>query len=47
MAIVIPVVALAISAALEGWRPTLWSAAGIALGLVAVWVAQRPEPAAA
>lgn len=43
MGMVIPVIALAVSALFEGWRPTLLSAAGIALCLVGLWGATRPE----
>jgi drug/metabolite transporter (DMT)-like permease len=46
--LVIPVIALLVSAALEGWRPTALSTAGIALCLVGLWGATRPmEPAPA
>jgi drug/metabolite transporter (DMT)-like permease len=38
---VIPVIALAVSAVFEGWRPTWVSAAGIALSLVGLWSATR------
>ena len=41
MGMVIPVIALAVSALLEGWRPTLVSAAGIALCLLGLWGATR------
>lgn len=34
---VIPVIALAVSAVLEGWRPTVVSTAGIALCLLGLW----------
>lgn len=42
-----PVIALAISAALEGWRPTAMSIAGMVLCIGSVYVATRPEPPAA
>ena len=48
--LVIPVIALLVSAALEGWRPTPLSTAGIALCLAGLWGATRPaaaEPTAA
>ncbi len=48
--LVIPVLALLISAALEGWRPTAPSLAGMALCLGGLWAASRPageRPAAA
>jgi drug/metabolite transporter (DMT)-like permease len=41
--VAIPPLALAISAALEGWQPTLPSLAGIVLCVGSVWVATRPE----
>ncbi len=41
MGMVIPVIALAVSALLEGWRPTLLSSIGIALCLVGLWGATR------
>jgi drug/metabolite transporter (DMT)-like permease len=41
MGMVIPVIALAVSALLEGWRPTLLSSVGIALCLVGLWGATR------
>lgn len=41
-----PVIALAISAALEGWRPGALSLAGMALCIGSVYVATRPEPPA-
>jgi drug/metabolite transporter (DMT)-like permease len=44
--LVIPVIALLVSAALEGWRPTPLSTAGIALCLVGLWGATRPAAAA-
>ena len=37
MGMVIPVIALAVSAVLEGWRPTVVSAAGIVLCLLGLW----------
>ncbi len=40
--IVVPVIALAVSAALEGWRPGLASWVGIALCLGSVYAATRP-----
>ena len=44
--VLIPVIALAISAAPEGWRPHPLSLAGVALCLGSVWWATRPEAAA-
>ena len=44
--LVIPVIALLVSAALEGWRPTPLSTAGIALCLAGLWGATRPAAAA-
>ena len=43
MGMVIPVIALAVSAVLEGWRPTWVSGAGIALCLLGLWGATRPQ----
>ena len=40
--LVVPVVALGVSAALEGWRPTVLSFAGMALSLASLWGATRP-----
>ena len=40
--VVIPVIALAISAALEGWAPSLLSFAGMALCLASIFLATRP-----
>jgi drug/metabolite transporter (DMT)-like permease len=40
--VVIPVIALAISAALEGWQPTLLSLAGMGLCLGSIYAATRP-----
>jgi len=40
--VMIPPIALAISAALEGWQPTALSLGGIALCLGSVYVATRP-----
>ena len=45
--VVIPVIALGISAALEGWRPQGLSMLGIALCLSSVWWATRPVAPAA
>lgn len=46
--LVIPAIALLVSAALEGWRPTPLSTAGIVLCLAGLWGATRPtEPATA
>ncbi|QDL53482.1 DMT family transporter [Rhodoferax aquaticus] len=42
MGMVIPVIALVVSALFEGWRPTAVSAAGIALCLAGLWGATRP-----
>jgi drug/metabolite transporter (DMT)-like permease len=42
---VIPAIALLVSAVLEDWRPTWVSATGIALCLVGLWGATRPAPA--
>ncbi len=39
---IIPVIALLMSALLEGWRPTLVSSAGIVLCLAGLWGATRP-----
>lgn len=39
-----PPIALAVSAALEGWRPTALSLAGIALALASVYAGTRPSP---
>jgi drug/metabolite transporter (DMT)-like permease len=44
-AIVIPVVALAVSATLEGWRPSALSFAGMALSMASLWWATRQEGA--
>jgi len=41
------VVALAVSAALEGWRPTLESGLGMLLCLGGLWGATRPAPVTA
>ncbi len=41
MGVVIPVIALAVSALLEGWRVTPLALAGMALCLASVWLAQR------
>lgn len=41
--VVIPVIALAISAALEGWRPTGLAVSGMALCLGSIYVATRPQ----
>ncbi len=46
MGMVIPVIALAVSAVFEGWRPTWVSAAGIALCLIGLWGATRPATVA-
>jgi drug/metabolite transporter (DMT)-like permease len=46
MGMVIPVIALAVSAVLEGWRPTLVSTGGIVLCLLGLWGATH-VPAAA
>ena len=43
--VLIPVIALAVSAALEGWRPTVLALAGMALCLGSVFVATRPVAA--
>lgn len=40
--VVIPVIALGISALLEGWRPTALSLSGMALCLASIYVATRP-----
>ena len=40
--LVIPVLALVISAALEGWRPTWLSVAGMLLCMAGLWGANRP-----
>jgi drug/metabolite transporter (DMT)-like permease len=44
--LVIPVLALVISAALEGWRPTWLSVAGMLLCMTGLWSANRPAKAA-
>ena len=44
IAMVIPVVALAVSATLEGWRPTWVSGSGIVCCLVGLWWANRHAP---
>jgi len=41
---VIPAIALLVSAALEAWRPSMVSASGIALCLAGLWGATRPAP---
>ena len=38
----VPVIALAVSAAFEGWRPSWLSLAGMALCLGSVYAATRP-----
>lgn len=43
---VIPAIALLVSAALEGWRPTIVSAGGIALCLLGLWGATRASAGA-
>ena len=43
MGMVIPAIALVVSAVFEGWRPTVVSAAGIALCLLGLWGATRPN----
>jgi drug/metabolite transporter (DMT)-like permease len=40
--LVIPPLALLMSAMFEGWRPTLVSSAGMVLCLVGLWGATRP-----
>jgi drug/metabolite transporter (DMT)-like permease len=40
--VLIPVIALAVSAVLEGWQPSTASIAGMALCLGSVYVATRP-----
>ncbi len=42
MGMVIPAIALAVSALFEGWRPTVVSGVGIALCLLGLWGATRP-----
>lgn len=42
--VAIPPIALAISAALEGWQPTALSLAGVALCIGSVYAATRPTP---
>jgi drug/metabolite transporter (DMT)-like permease len=44
---VIPVIALVMSAMFEGWRPTWISTAGIVLCLVGLWGATRPAETSA
>ncbi|XHS79581.1 DMT family transporter [Burkholderiaceae bacterium UC74_6] len=39
--VVIPVIALAISALFEGWRPTVLSLVGMGLSLASLWIATR------
>jgi len=39
--VIIPVIALGISAAFEGWRPSMLSVLGMALCLGSIWMAQR------
>ena len=46
MGMVIPVIALAVSATLEGWRPTVVSAGGIVLCLLGLWGATHVPSAA-
>jgi len=41
--VVVPVIALGVSAALEGWQPSALSAAGMVLCLGSVYVATRPS----
>jgi drug/metabolite transporter (DMT)-like permease len=43
--VMIPPIALVVSAALEGWRPTLLSFVGIALCVGSVYTATRPVAA--
>lgn len=43
--VVIPVIALAVSALLEGWQPTLQAVIGMALCLGCVYIATRPAAA--
>lgn len=45
MGMVIPIIALLISALFEGWTPTLMSGAGIAVCLLGLWGATRPAVA--
>jgi drug/metabolite transporter (DMT)-like permease len=47
MGMVIPVIALAVSAVLEGWRPTVVSTGGIVLCLLGLWGATHVPAAAA
>lgn len=42
--VVIPVIALLISAVFEGWQPTLLSIGGMGLSLASLYVATRPAP---
>ena len=42
--VVIPVIALLISAAFEGWQPSVLSLAGMGLSLASLYVATRPAP---
>jgi drug/metabolite transporter (DMT)-like permease len=42
--VVIPVIALLISAVFEGWQPSVLSLAGMALSLGSLYVATRPAP---
>jgi len=41
--VVIPVIALVISAALEGWQPSLLAVAGMAICLASIYAATRPQ----
>lgn len=43
--VLVPVIALAISAAFEGWRPHALSLAGVVVCVGSVWWATRPVPA--
>ena len=44
--VLIPVIALGVSAVLEGWQPSALSLVGMVLCLGSVYVATRPVPAA-
>jgi hypothetical protein len=43
--VLVPVIALVISAALEGWQATPQALGGMGLCLVSLWVATRPNRA--
>lgn len=45
--VVVPVIALGVSALLEGWRPSPLAVAGMGLSLLSLYTATRPAPAPA